>query len=40
VPVFSLETGELVSGPARTPQPRYETRVNEGRVEIRPVTEA
>ncbi|HZD78451.1 MAG TPA: Rieske 2Fe-2S domain-containing protein [Actinomycetota bacterium] len=38
--VFSLETGELVSGPARTPQPRYETRVNEGRVEIRPVTEA
>ena len=32
--VFSLETGEVVHGPATSPQPRFETRVNGGMVEV------
>ncbi len=32
--VFSLETGEVVHGPATAPQPRFETRVNGGMVEV------
>jgi len=33
--VFSLEDGRVKQGPARSPQPAYETRVVEGRVEVR-----
>jgi nitrite reductase/ring-hydroxylating ferredoxin subunit/uncharacterized membrane protein len=33
--VFSLEDGSVKRGPARSPQPAYETRVIEGRVEVR-----
>lgn len=33
--VFSLEDGSVRQGPARAPQPSYETRVIEGRVEVR-----
>jgi nitrite reductase/ring-hydroxylating ferredoxin subunit/uncharacterized membrane protein len=33
--VFSLEDGKVERGPARSPQPAYETRVVEGRVEVR-----
>ena len=33
--VFSLETGEVVHGPATVPQPRFETRVVEGELEVR-----
>lgn len=32
---FRLADGEIVRGPATTPQPRYETRVREGRIEVR-----
>lgn len=32
--VFSLSTGEVVHGPATANQPRFETRVNDGVVEI------
>jgi nitrite reductase/ring-hydroxylating ferredoxin subunit len=32
--VFSLETGEVVHGPATSPQPRFETRVTDGTVEV------
>ncbi|MCJ1704166.1 Rieske 2Fe-2S domain-containing protein [Rathayibacter sp. VKM Ac-2926] len=31
---FSLETGEVVRGPATSPQPRFETRVTDGLVEV------
>jgi nitrite reductase/ring-hydroxylating ferredoxin subunit/uncharacterized membrane protein len=33
--VFSLEDGTVKRGPARAPQPAYETRVIDGRVEVR-----
>lgn len=33
--VFSLETGEVVHGPATSPQPRFEARVSGGTVEVR-----
>jgi len=33
---FDLCTGEVVDGPAVFPQPVYETRVRDGRVELRP----
>ena len=33
---FDLCTGEVVAGPAVFPQPVYETRVRDGRVELRP----
>jgi nitrite reductase/ring-hydroxylating ferredoxin subunit/uncharacterized membrane protein len=33
--VFALEDGNVNQGPARSPQPAYETRVVEGRVEVR-----
>jgi nitrite reductase/ring-hydroxylating ferredoxin subunit/uncharacterized membrane protein len=33
--VFSLEDGSVEQGPARAPQPAYETRVIDGRVEVR-----
>ncbi|WP_342097150.1 Rieske (2Fe-2S) protein [Rathayibacter oskolensis] len=31
---YSLETGEVLRGPATSPQPWFETRVTEGRVEV------
>lgn len=31
---FSLETGEVLRGPATAPQPRFETRVTDGQVEV------
>ena len=33
--VFSLATGEVVHGPATSPQPRFETRVVDGTLEVR-----
>jgi len=33
--VFSLKTGEVIHGPATSPQPRFETRVTAGLVEVR-----
>ena len=32
---FRLGDGHIVRGPATTPQPRYEARVNDGQVEVR-----
>ncbi|KQQ22062.1 (2Fe-2S)-binding protein [Rathayibacter sp. Leaf299] len=32
--VFSLDSGEVLRGPATSPQPRFETRVSDGRVEV------
>jgi nitrite reductase/ring-hydroxylating ferredoxin subunit/uncharacterized membrane protein len=32
---FRLAGGTIVRGPASTPQPRYETRVQDGRIEVR-----
>ena len=32
---FRLADGSIVQGPATSPQPLYETRVNDGRVEVR-----
>jgi nitrite reductase/ring-hydroxylating ferredoxin subunit len=32
---FRLEDGGVVRGPASNPQPRYETQLNEGQIEIR-----
>lgn len=32
---FDLRTGAVVDGPAVFPQPRYETRVRDGRIEVR-----
>lgn len=32
---FSLDTGEVIHGPATSPQPRFESRVVDGAVEIR-----
>lgn len=33
--IFRLETGEIVRGPAIAPQPRFEVRVTDGKVEVR-----
>jgi nitrite reductase/ring-hydroxylating ferredoxin subunit/uncharacterized membrane protein len=33
--VFSLEDGSVVRGPATAPQPAYEVRVREGKIEVR-----
>ncbi|MBP1240439.1 nitrite reductase/ring-hydroxylating ferredoxin subunit/uncharacterized membrane protein [Frigoribacterium sp. PvP120] len=33
--VFSMRTGEVVHGPATSPQPRFDTRVVDGTVEVR-----
>ena len=33
--VFDLRDGSIVHGPATNPQPRFETRVRDGRIEIR-----
>ena len=33
---FNLADGSLVRGPATAPQPSYETRVEEGKIEVRP----
>ena len=33
---FSLETGEVVDGPATAPQPGYDVRVEAGQVQVRP----
>lgn len=33
--VFRLDDGRIVRGPASTPQPTYETRVANGRIEVR-----
>lgn len=35
--VFDLRDGHVVHGPATTPQPRYQARVRDGRVEVRAV---
>jgi nitrite reductase/ring-hydroxylating ferredoxin subunit/uncharacterized membrane protein len=35
---FLLATGDVVRGPATSPQPRYETRITEGKVELRRVS--
>jgi nitrite reductase/ring-hydroxylating ferredoxin subunit/uncharacterized membrane protein len=35
--VFDLRDGHVVHGPATMPQPRYETRVRSGQIELRPV---
>ena len=32
--VFSLRTGEVVHGPATSPQPRFDTRVTDGSIEV------
>lgn len=32
---FSLRTGELLGGPAVAPQPRFETRVENGQIQVR-----
>jgi nitrite reductase/ring-hydroxylating ferredoxin subunit len=32
---FDLETGEVLDGPAVFPAPRFETRVRDGRIELR-----
>ena len=32
---FALDDGRLINGPATFPQPRYETRVREGQIEVR-----
>lgn len=37
---FAMATGEVVRGPAVQPQPAYETRVADGRVEVRRPAEA
>jgi nitrite reductase/ring-hydroxylating ferredoxin subunit len=34
---FDLCTGEVIDGPAVFPQPRYETRVREGTIEVKKV---
>lgn len=34
---FNLESGTVVEGPAAFPQPHYETRVADGRIEVRAV---
>jgi nitrite reductase/ring-hydroxylating ferredoxin subunit len=34
--IFRLTDGRVVRGPAGTPQPVYEARVNDGMVEVRP----
>ena len=31
---FSLETGEVLRGPATSPQPKFDTRITNGRVEV------
>jgi nitrite reductase/ring-hydroxylating ferredoxin subunit/uncharacterized membrane protein len=36
---FRLEDGDLVRGPAASPQPTYEARVRDGRVEVRQATD-
>lgn len=33
---FSLETGEVLQGPATAPQPVYQTRVEAGNIQVRP----
>ena len=35
---FRLADGSIVRGPASTPQPHYETRVQDGRIEVRSVS--
>jgi nitrite reductase/ring-hydroxylating ferredoxin subunit len=35
---LSFARGAVVRGPARSPQPRYETRVSGDRIEVRVVT--
>jgi nitrite reductase/ring-hydroxylating ferredoxin subunit len=35
---FSLETGEAINGPSAFPQPRLETRVRNGQIEVRRTT--
>ncbi|HEX2096798.1 MAG TPA: Rieske 2Fe-2S domain-containing protein [Solirubrobacterales bacterium] len=37
--VFRLADGNLERGPAASPQPAYETRISDGRVEVRQVTD-
>jgi nitrite reductase/ring-hydroxylating ferredoxin subunit len=35
---FALSTGKVVNGPATFPQPRFETRVRKGQIEVRVAT--
>ena len=35
--VFNVREGSVVDGPATFPQPRFETRVREGQIEVRSV---
>jgi nitrite reductase/ring-hydroxylating ferredoxin subunit/uncharacterized membrane protein len=37
--IFDLETGSVERGPAASPQPVYEARLREGRVEVRQLTD-
>jgi nitrite reductase/ring-hydroxylating ferredoxin subunit len=32
---FDLETGDVLRGPATAPQPAYEARISDGRIEVR-----
>jgi nitrite reductase/ring-hydroxylating ferredoxin subunit len=32
--VFSLRSGEVVHGPATAPQPKFNTRVTDGSIEV------
>ena len=34
---FSLEDGHVIDGPATFPQPRFETRIRDGRIEVRAI---
>ena len=36
--IFRLTDGSIVRGPASTPEPHYETRVQDGRIEVRSVS--
>jgi nitrite reductase/ring-hydroxylating ferredoxin subunit len=35
---FRFADGSIVRGPASTPEPRYQTRIQDGRIEVRAVT--
>ena len=36
---YDLRSGEVIDGPAVFPQPRYETRVRDGNIEVKAVEE-
>jgi nitrite reductase/ring-hydroxylating ferredoxin subunit len=35
---FRLDDGSIIQGPATAPQPRFDARVSNGKVEVRPAT--